>query len=62
MFTARKRTGPDGAERWYWRCTWCNPAASGSTADFNRLLVSLRHHFRARWCHHRYVYRTRGRA
>lgn len=59
MFTARKRLG-----RWYWRCTWCDPAADGTTADFDRLLVSMRRHFRARWCHHRVVSlnRTRGRS
>jgi hypothetical protein len=55
-FVLRKVLG-----RWVWRCLLCQPEAQGSTAEFGRALVSLRHHFRVRYCHHAYVVRTYGR-
>jgi hypothetical protein len=50
---------------WRWECTMCHPPSYGcrTTDDaWSRIVTtSLRHHFRVRCCHHKWVLSNYGR-
>jgi hypothetical protein len=54
-----------GRPFWKWECTLCHPPATGGRygwdAQARIIAVSMKHHFRVREYHHKYVLETRGK-